>query len=139
MSLIPYASASYVQQTTDHFSETGGAAALDYESRTDATSIAALGATVRYQVLMADSMLVTFSSSLGWRHNFTDTETASLSLAGANPMTVAGANAAGGAAAITAGVNFDLSDTTALDFAYRGELGQHSQSHAIAGTWAMKF
>lgn len=139
MSLIPYASASYVAQTTEAFSETGGNAALSYADETRATTIGTIGATLEYQMLVGDSMLVTLSSSLGWRHRFADTGDASLSLVGGGPMAISGTSAAGDAAAFSAGVNFDLTDTTALNLGYRGELGQGSQTHALEGTWALKF
>jgi len=139
MSVTPYASAAYISHATDGFSETGGDAALTAEASTAATTVATIGATVGYQMVIADGTLVTATASLGWRHSFADSADASLSLAGGDPFVVAGTASQRDAAAIAAGLNFDISDETALDLAYDGQVSDGSQIHALSGTWTTKF
>ncbi|MDP3315270.1 MAG: autotransporter domain-containing protein [Devosia sp.] len=139
VSLIPYASAAYVDHQTDGFSETGGAAALTSGGSLSATTIGAIGATVSYQMLLEDGVLVTTTASLGWQHSFAEGGDTSLALAGGTPITVSGTSPDSDVAAIAAGVNFDLNDTTALDLAYDGQIGAGSQTHVVSGTWATKF
>jgi len=139
MSFAPYASAAYISHATDGFEETGGDAALSYDASTAATTVATLGATVGYQTLMGDGILVTATASLGWQHSFAGTADASLSLAGGGPFVVSGTAPQTDVAALAAGLNLDLSDQTALDFAYDAQIGAGSQTHALTGTWTTKF
>jgi len=139
MSLTPYLSAAYINHATDGFSESGGDAALSYDASTAATAVATLGATVGYQMLAGDGMVVTATASLGWRHSFAGSADASLSLAGGGPFVVTGTASQSDVAALAAGLNFDLDDQTALDFAYDAQVGTSSQTHVLTGTWATKF
>jgi len=139
VSLIPYASAAYVDHQTEGFSETGGDAALTSQGSHAATTFGAVGATVSYQMLMAQGVLVTTTASLGWQHSFAEGGDATLALAGGTPITISGTTPASDVAAIAAGVNFDLSDTMTLDLAYDGQIGTGSQTHVLSGTWAIRF
>lgn len=139
MSFAPYVSAAYISNATEGFSESGGDAALSYEASTNATTVGTLGATFSYQMVVGDGMLLTANASLGWQHSFADSADASLSLAGGGPFVVTGTAPETDVAALTAGMYLDLSDQTALDFAYDAQIGAGSQTHALSGTWTTKF
>ena len=90
-------------------------------------------------MLLEDGVLVTATGSLGWQHSFTEGDGTSLALAGGTPIIISGTSPDSDVAAIAAGVNFDLSDTTVLDLAYDGQIGAGTETHVVSGTWATRF
>lgn len=134
----PFAKAAYVSHSTDGFSETGGAAALTNVGDVATATIATLGARVDYQMMVGDGMLLTASASLGWRHATGSDLAVDLALDGGVPISIVGTSM-GDVTAIGAGLSLDVSDSTAFDLSYAGQLGSNAQTHAISGTWATKF
>jgi hypothetical protein len=96
-------------------------------------AVATLGVTFDYQLVVLDDMLLTASASLGWRRAFAASPDASLALSGGLPIAVTGNAASSDVAAFAAGLNLDLSDTSALDLRYHGQIGSHSQTPRPGG------
>jgi outer membrane autotransporter protein len=136
--VTPFARAAYISHATDGFSETGGAAALTYVDDVAVATIATIGASVEYQMVVGDDMLLTASASLGWRHASAGDLYVDLALEGGTPVAIAGIGMTD-TTALGAGLYLDVSDTAAFEVTYAGQIGSNAQTHALSGTWAAKF
>src|SRR3546814_8923446 len=69
-----------MSRTTEEFSETGGAASLSRTSYTFSATFTTPGMQAERRFVVGNEMLLTASASLGWRHAFADTPSATYML-----------------------------------------------------------
>ena len=132
----PFAGLSFMQLDTDGFTETGGSAALTAASNTESTTFTTLGLRLGRQV--TDTVRV--HGMAGWRHAFGDVDpTATFTLAGSTPFTIAGAPIAQDALVIEAGFEVEVSDTLSLSAGYDGQFGDGSTANQIEGHMRLRF
>src|SRR3546814_2274227 len=89
--------------------------------------------------VVGNEMLLTASASLGWRHAFADTHSATYMLAGGTAFTVAGVPVASDMLTMNAGLTLDVSKTTMIDFSYGLLLGDSAHPHPLKGAWVERF
>ena len=132
----PFAGLSFMQLDTDGFTETGGSAALTAASNTESTTFTTLGLRLGRQV--TDTVRV--HGMAGWRHAFGDVDpTATFTLAGSTPFTIAGAPIAEDALVIEAGFEVEVSDTLSLGAGYDGQFGDGSTANQVEGHLRLRF
>ena len=139
VSLAPYASLAYVLQSTDGFTESGGAAAISSESSIVNATFATLGTSVDRKFAVGDGMLLTVTGGLGWRHAMGTAPDDTHALAGGTSFSVLGTPLAGDTAVLDAALNLDISANNKLDLAYSGQVGAGSQTHGLSLTWGGGF
>jgi len=121
----PYVGIAWLDQHTDGFSESGGAAALRGASRTDTTVTTTLGVRGKtfFELAGAKTHL---TAGLGWRHANGDIDprrsVAFITGAG-SAFTVAGAPLAKDAAAVNVGMGIALGKRATMGLSYNGQFG----------------
>jgi outer membrane autotransporter protein len=135
----PFASLAYVNLDTDHFTETGGAAALTGDNTFDAT-FTTLGLRTA-TIATSDSVQMTLRGTLGWRHAFGDVtpEATVAFVAGGAPFTIAGVSIAKDALLIEAGLDLDVARDVSLGVLYTGQLARDAQDNAMKGHFTWRF
>ena len=100
---------------------------------------ATFGVSAEDKFVLGDSLMVTASGSVGWRHAFADAINVVNSFANGGAFTVAGSPIAGDAAVLEANAVLDLSEATSLKLGYDGLVGSGLASGAVTATFAGKF
>ncbi|VVE22383.1 Extracellular serine protease [Pandoraea terrae] len=138
LTLEPFAGLAYARLRTGAFQETGGAAALRAEGRTQHVTFSTTGLRLAAP-LIAETL--TARATLGWRHAFGDTTPAArLTLAGsAVPYTVGGVPVARNALIVEAGLETSLSRALTLQISYAGQFGGGIADNALFGIFNWQF
>jgi len=131
--LEPYAGLAWLNQHTQGFSESGGAAALSGNSQTDSVTTFTLGLRGKTQLTWGADKSVTVFGGLGWRHASGDTtpdrKLAFIQGSGAT-FRVAGAPIARNAAVVDAGLEASVGRMTSMGLSYSGQFGDGNTDHA---------
>jgi outer membrane autotransporter protein len=136
--LEPFVGLAYANLHTRRFDEGGDAGLSGRSDDTGVTySTVGLRASTR---LDAGGKTATLHGMLGWRHAFGDTTpTATQSLPGGSPFTVAGVPVAVDAAIIQAGVDLNLTTRMKLGVSYTGQLGDGVRQNGVMATLNLEF
>jgi subtilase-type serine protease len=140
LSYEPFANIAYVSLSTNHFTETGGPAALSGLADTSGVTFTTLGLRASGDVALGNGMTMTARGTVGWKHAFGDTTPlATLLFAGGSPFTVAGVPIAQDAAVIDAGVDVRVAPNATVGLSYGGQFGSGLTDQTVRGTFNAKF
>ncbi|EJT02585.1 autotransporter domain-containing protein [Rhizobium sp. CCGE 510] len=135
----PFVNLAHVGIRTAGFAEDGGAAALDGASRMTNTTISTLGLQAEMDIGLGQTS-ATLRGMAGWRHAAGDIVPVSTqAFAGGDAFTVAGVPLAENAFVLDAGLDFDLSEGSAVGIGYSGQIADNEQQHGVKATLSMKF
>jgi outer membrane autotransporter protein len=135
----PFASVAYVNLRTGGFSETGGDAALTAKADRTEDTFTTLGVRPSTDISWG-TFNATARGMAGWRHAFGDAMPRStVSFAGSDAFTVAGAPIAQDAGVVEAGLDFAVRSNVTASLTYGGQFGVHETDHSIRGTVAITF
>jgi outer membrane autotransporter protein len=129
-----------VNQSTNHLTETGGAAALSGLDDASGVTFTTLGLRASSDVILANGMTMTARGTVGWKHAFGDTTPFSTFLfAGGSPFTVAGVPIAQNAAVIDAGLDVRVASNATVALSYGGQFGSGVTDQTLRGVFNVKF
>jgi subtilase-type serine protease len=134
----PFANLSSIQLSTDGFTETGGAAALTVDGKTETLTFTTIGVRAEHSTTLGD-VKTRIKGTLGWRHAFGDTPTATQAFASSNRFTVSGAPIARDAALVEAGVDFEFTPEATFGIGYSGQFAEGVQDHSLKAALSVKF
>ncbi|WP_192149676.1 autotransporter domain-containing protein [Roseibium litorale] len=128
----PFAGIAVINQHTDGFTETGGAAALTSGSSNDVMGVTTLGLRGEVEIARLNGISASLTGSLAWRHAFGDVEPSSTMrfASGGNAFAVTGTPIDGDTALFEAGLSLEKDKTLGLNLTYQGELGASAQTHS---------
>jgi outer membrane autotransporter protein len=122
----PYAAVAWLNQRSKGFSESGGAAALQGDSRTDTLSTFTLGVRGKTQLELG-SHTARLTAGAGWRHAGGDVNPSrevSLIQGAGTSFKVAGAPIAKNAAVLDLGAEASVGKNAAVGLGYTGQFGE---------------
>jgi fibronectin-binding autotransporter adhesin len=136
--LEPFAQLALIRVSTDAGAERGGAAALRILSSDLTLGFTTLGLRAEAQI---GAMPLFARAMLGWRHGFGElTPTAKTAFAtGTTPAQVFAARIDRDALTAEAGLDWRISQATALGLTYSAAIGERSRDHALKGRVEMRF
>ncbi|WP_436149258.1 autotransporter outer membrane beta-barrel domain-containing protein, partial [Bosea sp. LjRoot90] len=136
--LEPFAQLALIRVSTDAGTEQGGAAALRVLSSEQVLGFTTLGLRAEAQIGSAPLFA---RAMLGWRHGFGElTPQAKTAFAlGTTPARVFAAEIDREALVAEAGLDWRISQATALGLTYSAAIGERSRDHALKGRVEMKF
>ncbi|MGX1787734.1 autotransporter domain-containing protein [Bosea sp. NPDC055332] len=136
--LEPFAQLALLRVSTDAGTEQGGAAALRVLSSDQTLGFTTLGLRAEAQL---GTMPLFARAMLGWRHGFGElTPQARTAFAlGTNPAVVFAAPIDRNALTAEAGLDWRISQATALGLTYSAAIGERSRDHALKGRIEMRF
>ncbi|WP_126113660.1 autotransporter domain-containing protein [Bosea sp. Tri-49] len=136
--LEPFAQLALIRVSTDAGTEQGGAAALRVLSSDQTLGFTTLGLRAEAQL---GTMPLFARAMLGWRHGFGElTPQAKTAFAlGTTPARVFAAQIDREAVVAEAGLDWRISQATALGLTYSAAIGERSRDHALKGRVEMKF
>lgn len=134
----PFGSLAFSLTNTGAYTETGGAAALSSSASRSDGFATVIGLRSNASFALEDKLL-TLSGMVGWQHQTAQAPATQFTLAGSQPFTVTGANAASNAFVFETGMNLDMSEQINLDLVYSGRISANDVSHSIKGLIAAKF
>ncbi len=139
VSFEPYANLAYVNLKTDGLVEEGGAAALTSRGETSDTVFTTLGLRASTGFTLG-AMNATAHGALGWRHAYGDiVPTSRHAFSGGDAFTIAGVPIAKDSAVISAGLDFNLTETATFGIAYQGQLASDAREHGVNARLNVKF
>jgi outer membrane autotransporter protein len=134
----PFAGLTYVNASTDGFSESGALTGLTAEAQGVEQTYASLGIRAKGEFELGE-MTAALHGSLAWRHAFgDDVPTATLALEG-EEFTVAGVPAGADAALVEAGFDLGLTEGATLGVSYSGVITETSADQSVKGVLSVKF
>ncbi|WP_155628337.1 autotransporter domain-containing protein, partial [Burkholderia multivorans] len=141
VALEPFVGLAYASVHTGGFNESGGAAALQGESRTSGLGFSTLGVRASTDLAVTTKGKVSAYGTVGWRHAFGNTQPGStLSFAsGGTPFNVVGVPVARDAAVLEVGVDAAVTKNLSVGLSYSGQVGGHVSDHALYGNLLWKF
>lgn len=135
-SIEPFARIAVVNLKTDAFAETGGATALRGDASNDTRTTTTLG--LHFATPAAGKLSV--DGRIGWQHAFgTQTQTATLRLAGGGPFDIGGVPTSREAGVAEGGFTFQASPGLALWARYSGMIGEAGHNNSVKGGISLKF
>ena len=136
--LEPFAQLALLRVSTDAGTEQGGAAALRVLSSDQTLGFTTLGLRAEAQI---GTMPLFARAMLGWRHGFGElTPQARTAFAlGTSPAVVFAAPIDRNALTAEAGLDWRISQATALGLTYSAAIGERSRDHALKGRIDMRF
>jgi len=136
--LEPFAQLAVIRVSTDAGTERGGVAALRVLSSEQTLGFTTLGVRAEAQI---GTMPLFARAMLGWRHGFGElTPQARTAFAtGTTPSVVFAAPIDREALVAEAGLDWRLSQATALGLTYSAAIGERSRDHALKGRVEMRF
>jgi len=138
-SFEPYVNLAHVSLRSDGFREIGGAAALTGSGERLDTTFSTLGLRGTTTVTMG-AVPLTLQAGIGWRHAFGEVvPTASVTLAGGTPFSIAGVAIARNAAVVEAGLNVALGLNASLSLTYNGQFSDAATDNSVRGNLAVRF
>ncbi|MFY3133869.1 autotransporter domain-containing protein [Achromobacter ruhlandii] len=139
VALQPFAGVNFSDLRTRGFSESGGSAALDGDSKRNAVTTTTLGlrGEARFESAGRPGRV---HAMAGWRHAFGDLDpTTTLTFNGSAPFTVAGTPLARDAAVIGLGIDMRVTASTTVGVAYDGQFGGGNRQNAGSLNVAWRF
>jgi outer membrane autotransporter protein len=136
--LEPFAQLALIRVSTDAGTERGGAAALRVLSSEQTLGFTTLGLRAEAQI---GAMPLFARAMLGWRHGFGELtpQARTAFVAGITPASVFAARIDRDALVAEAGLDWRLSQATALGLTYSAAIGERSRDHALKGRVEMRF
>jgi len=136
--LEPFAQLALIRVSTDAGTERGGAAALRVLSSEQTLGFTTLGVRAEAQI---GTMPLFARAMLGWRHGFGELtpQARTAFAAGTTPATVFAAPIDREALVAEAGLDWRISQATALGLTYSAAIGERSRDHALKGRVEMRF
>ncbi|MBR3190358.1 autotransporter domain-containing protein [Bosea sp. (in: a-proteobacteria)] len=136
--LEPFAQLALIRVSTDAGTERGGAAALRVLSSEQTLGFSMLGLRAEAQL---GAMPLFARAMLSWRHGFGELtpQARTAFLAGTTPATVFAARIDREAVVAEAGLDWRISQATALGLTYSAAIGERSRDHALKGRVEMRF
>ncbi|MCP4738546.1 MAG: autotransporter domain-containing protein, partial [Bosea sp.] len=138
VALEPFAQLALIRVSTDAGTERGGAAALRVLSSEQTLGFTTLGLRAEAQL---GAMPLFARAMLGWRHGFGELtpQARTAFVAGTTPATVFAAKIDREALVAEAGLDWRISQATALGITYSAAVGERSRDHALKGRVEMRF
>ena len=138
VALEPFAQLALIRVSTDAGTERGGAAALRVLSSDQTLGFTTLGLRAEAQL---GAMPLFARGMLGWRHGFGDLtpQARTAFVAGTTPATVFAAPIDREALVAEAGLDWRISQATALGLTYSAAIGERSRDHTLKGRVEMRF
>ncbi|MCP4733462.1 MAG: autotransporter domain-containing protein, partial [Bosea sp.] len=132
VALEPFAQLALIRVSTDAGTERGGAAALRVLSSEQTLGFTTLGLRAEAQL---GTMPLFARAMLGWRHGFGELtpQARTAFVAGTTPATVFAARIDREALIAEAGLDWRISQATALGLTYSAAIGERSRDHALKG------
>lgn len=138
--LEPFANLAYVNLKTKGFSENGGAAALNSESRTDNQTFATLGLRASTAFESASGKETTVYGTAGWRHAFSSKiPQSTFSFQDSAAFNIDGVAISRNTAVLGAGFDSAFSKNLNLGLSYSGQIGDGISDHGIRVNASYKF
>ncbi|MBA4224643.1 MAG: transporter, partial [Methylobacterium sp.] len=136
--LEPFAQLALIRVSTDAGTERGGAAALRVLSSEQMLGFSTLGLRAEAQL---GAMPLFARAMLGWRHGFGELtpQARTAFVGGTTPATVFAARIDREALVAEAGLDWRISQATALGLTYSAAIGERSRDHALKGRVEMRF
>lgn len=137
VTLTPFAGLAGVHVKAESFTETGGPAALTFDSASNTTGISTLGLRVSRVAGQVE-----ISGAAAWRHAFGDVEPASraaFASAPASTFAVRGAPVSADALMLDAAVTARLDTSTTLTLGYSGEYASDARDHGLRAELRIEF
>lgn len=136
--LEPFAQLALIRVSADAGSERGGAAALRVSSSEQTLGFATLGLRAEAQIGTAPLFA---RAMLGWRHGFGELtpQAGTAFVARTAPAQVFAARIDRDAVVAEAGLDWRISQATALGLTYSAAIGERSRDHALKGRVEMRF
>ncbi|SDU15342.1 outer membrane autotransporter barrel domain-containing protein [Stappia sp. ES.058] len=131
VALEPFAGIAGINQHTDGFTETGGAAALTARSSNNLMGVTTLGLRGEAVIGRFNGITAALNGSLAWRHAFGEIDPAATMrfASGSDAFSVAGTPIDRNTALFEAGLSLEKDDTFALGLTYQGEAGATARDH----------
>jgi outer membrane autotransporter protein len=141
VALEPFAGLAYVHFDSGSFTEGGGAAALTGGRERRDVGYSTLGLHAASSFLMSDSTVLVARGTLGWRSAFGDVTpvTGFAFASGSSPFAVTGVPVARQSAVAEAGLDWKVTRNMMLGVTYTGAVADKAQSHAVQGSFVVKF
>jgi fibronectin-binding autotransporter adhesin len=138
VALEPFAQLALIRVSTDAGTERGGAAALRILSSDQTLGFTTLGLRAEAQL---GAMPLFARAMLGWRHGFGELtpQARTAFVAGTTPARVFAAPIDREALVAEAGLDWRISQATALGLTYSAAIGERSRDHALKGRVEMRF
>lgn len=138
--LEPFGALSHVRQSTDAFTEAGGAAALTSGGGNVDTTFTTLGLRTEQMFAMGQTD-ATLRGELGWRHAFGDVDPGiAMGFAdGGAGFDVLGAPIAEDSAVLRASVGFDLAPGAQFVVGYAGQFSDDTADHGLTADLRIRF
>jgi fibronectin-binding autotransporter adhesin len=138
VALEPFAQLALIKVSTEAGTERGGAAALRVLSSEQTLGFTTLGLRAEAQI---GAMPLFARAMLGWRHGFGELtpQARTVFVAGTTPATVFAAPIDREALVAEAGLDWRLTQATALGLTYSAAIGERSRDHALKGRVEMRF
>ena len=138
LALEPFAQLALIRVSTDAGTELGGAAALRVRSSDQALGFATLGLRAEARL---GAMPLFARAMLGWRHGFGELvpQARTPFVAGTTSAAVFGTPIDREAVVAEAGLDWRISQATALGLTYSAAIGERSRDHALKGRVEMRF
>lgn len=138
--LEPYANLAYVNLKTKDFSENGGAAALNSESRTDNQTFSTLGLRASTAFESASGKETTVYGTAGWRHAFgSNIPQSTFSFQDGAAFNIDGVAISRNTAVLGAGIDSTISKNLNLGLSYFGQIGDGVSDHGLRLNASYKF
>ncbi|WP_193757805.1 autotransporter domain-containing protein, partial [Pseudovibrio sp. W64] len=138
-SLEPFANISYIQLSSDGYSETSGFAALKAGRQTMDSTFASIGLRAETRANLGQ-LTAKLSAQAAWQHAFGDvTPVVNHAFAGGDDFSVVGIPIAKDALFLNLGASVDLGRNTTLGLAYDGRFGSGFTDQGLKANIALKF
>ncbi|WP_162901215.1 autotransporter-associated beta strand repeat-containing protein [Breoghania sp. L-A4] len=139
--LEPFAGLALVNQHSDGFTESGGAAALTSRSTNDTIGVTTLGLRGESVFATVHGFTTSLTGSLAWRHAFGDVEPRSAMrfASGGAGFAITGTPIDADTALVEAGLSFAKDDKLGIALTYQGELGANAQDHTGRASLRYRF
>ncbi|QUS57106.1 autotransporter domain-containing protein [Pseudovibrio brasiliensis] len=138
-SLEPFANISYVQLSSDGYSETGGSAALKVDRQTMDSTFTSIGLRAETRANLGQ-FTAKLSAQAAWQHAFGDViPVVNHVFAGGEDFSVAGIPIARDALLLNLGASVDLGRNTTLGLTYDGKFGSGLTDQGLKANIALKF
>ncbi|NHN88076.1 autotransporter domain-containing protein [Acetobacter sp. LMG 1627] len=140
LSVEPFGNVAYVNQQTNSFAETGGAASLAGRGMNTGVTFATFGTRLATRMRIGETRIEP-NITLAYRHAFgmmTPTVWQNI-LSGSSAFETAGIPLLQDAAVVNAGVRVSISDTTGFNVGYSGQYGARFSDSGLRGSFSLQF
>jgi fibronectin-binding autotransporter adhesin len=138
--LEAFADLNYLNHHTDAFSETGGVGALSLAASDRDVTFTTIGLRSSAQLAELYGMSIVGRGTVGWRHAFGDTNTATLaSFVGGAPFTVAGTPISTDALIAEAGLDMNIRPDMSLGVLWSGQFGDNANENRLKGQFTYRW